>query len=79
MMNCELGCLYGYDEGSQTAIVKMKPVDVNFSFCLYPYIRRKHPSIFSKKQKNIRVQTSFHHGKQHGFVSSVGKCYTCQN
>ena len=31
---------------------------------------------YSQEQKFIKVETSFHHGRQHGFVRSVGKCYT---
>ena len=28
-----------------------------------------------KTEKNIDVQTIFHHGKQHGFLRSMGKSY----
>ena len=30
-------------------------------------------------KKNIEIQTSFHHGKQHGFLRYIRKYYTYQH
>ena len=35
--------------------------------------------LYPQEHKFIRVQPSFHHGKQHGLVRSVGKCDIHQN
>ena len=43
---------------------------VDFSFSLYPVIRRNIPQYSSKRNFIIRVQTSFHHIKQHSFSRS---------
>ena len=45
---------------------------------IFFYKKENIPSNYSKTE-NIGAQMNFHHGKQHGFFRSVGKCYTYQN
>ena len=46
-------------------------VDGDFSFCLYPFMRKNKVLQGSEEQIFFQAQTSFHHDKQHGFIRSV--------
>ena len=53
-------------------------LNVAFSFCLIPIIRRI-IFLFSEEQKIIASETSFHHAKTIWFHQAVEKCFTYQN